>query len=266
MKIRVRRKHLFFSLLGLLGISFLSWESYQLSPVVRLLYLRTANGVGYLDPAVRLIEDDDSEVRMAAMEVVTKRGTEAIPALARGLNHRDSKRRSMSAHLLGRLGPSAAETLPALKEMMRTDENNDVRISAAKAVGLIGKDDREQMAEMLALLADGEEKNRIVAVQAIFPLVPADLAGPALIRALGDESEKVREEAAESVGKYGRSAKSAIPALVKALMDSSREVREEADEALQRIRGGLLKEKDVEELRQLEAALLEYKQNRNSKR
>ncbi len=44
---------------------------------------------------------------------------------------------------------------------------------------------------------------------------------PALIKALGDENERVREYAARALGEIGESAKAAVPALIKALGDEN---------------------------------------------
>ena len=58
---------------------------------------------------------------------------------------------------------------------------------------------------------------------------------PALIRALNDTNEYVREDMALALGKFGPAAESAVPALVKALDDGSTRVRIMAATALSKI-------------------------------
>ncbi len=60
-------------------------------------------------------------------------------------------------------------------------------------------------------------------------------AVPALIAALKDPDEKVRERAAESLDRIGPAAKDAVPALIAALKDSNEDVRNKAAGALRRI-------------------------------
>ena len=83
------------------------------------------------------------------------------------------------------------------------DKNEDVRESAAVALGRIGS--------------------------------AAEKAVPALIEALKDKDSWVRYYAAEVLGKIGPGASEAVPALTKALKDDDKKVRSAAKEALKQI-------------------------------
>jgi HEAT repeat protein len=65
----------------------------------------------------------------------------------------------------------------------------------------------------------------------------ASQAVPALIQALGDESEYVRAAAADALGEFGSQASDGVPALIEALGDEHGGTRSSAARALQDITG-----------------------------
>ncbi|NQT90763.1 MAG: HEAT repeat domain-containing protein, partial [Candidatus Omnitrophica bacterium] len=115
------------------------------------------------------------------------------------------------------VGTAEKETVKKLIEALK-DKNDDVRRSAAEALGEIGSD--------------------------------AKSAISALTEALKDENGDVRVYAAEALGEIGPAAKSAIPALTEALKDEGMYVRFSAAEALSKIKSTIsplieaLKDKD----------------------
>jgi len=65
----------------------------------------------------------------------------------------------------------------------------------------------------------------------------ASEAVPALIQALGDESQYVRSAAADALGEFGSQARDAVPALIEALGDEYSGLRSSAARALRDVSG-----------------------------
>ncbi len=89
---------------------------------------------------------------------------------------------------------------------------------------------------MIEDLKAPQERDQIIAVR-LLPQRKGDAAKviPALIEALGDKSDGVRQSAAIGLGSFGEQAKDAIPALQAARRDPDVRVREAVGVALYRI-------------------------------
>lgn len=154
-------------------------------------------------------------------------GTEAdVPDLLKALQRSEGARRADAAEELGRIGPPAKSAVPELVKLLK-DRNADVRLASAGALASI---DPKNPAILSAL--DGELKagpdQRKSAAEILGDLGAVGV--PALTGALKDADAGVRWAAAESLGRTGPPAKSAVPALAAALED--KEIRSIVAEAL----------------------------------
>ncbi|MBN1393718.1 MAG: HEAT repeat domain-containing protein [Pirellulales bacterium] len=198
-------------------------------------------------------------------------GKPAVPLLIESLQI--DRVSPLAASLLGRMGPTASEALPALADAAanstnlaarceallaigaigsdapqaaRTaaaalnDEEEDVRYAACFALGKIGKPAAAVAPELEKLLADKDEHLALAAAWALAHVEPtsAEIAArsvPLLIAALKNSEPRVRCEAAVALGCLGSLAKDAAPALKEATRDKNDFVRDAADEALDSI-------------------------------
>jgi HEAT repeat protein len=242
--LRVRKKHVAFGVVAVLGLCFLAAEVYVLSPEVRASSVRTLERNGSWDTLVGMLDDDRQGVRAAAGEALVRHGATPVSALARGLDRLTEPGRVQVASTLGRIGPEAREAIPALRHSTVADESESVREAAAKALGLVARDDPAVVSELLGLLETGDDAGRIAAAGAAPGLNDADRgrAVPLLIQLLKHANPRAREGAAEALGRIGLAARAAVPALLDALADPEPRVREEAGEALEDIAHGLVRD------------------------
>jgi len=117
---------------------------------------------------------------------------------------------------------AATELAKALR-----DEDPNVRLDAAKALGRLGAAAREAVPALAQALQDDDARVREEAAGTLARVgsphaVPAI---PALIAILSDENPRVRGMAALALGTMGAAAKEAVPALVKAAWVPDRDPR-----------------------------------------
>jgi HEAT repeat protein len=238
MKLRIRRKHVLTALLLLLGAGFITWELFQLSPAVRRAYVRLAADCEAYDSISRLLADSDPSVFREAIRRLKEAGAASVPALTRRLGDSGEITRRLAAMILGMIGPSARESLPALMDRIQTDDNEIVRSNCAKAFGQIGRDDPALLDELIGMLQIGDEHIRPHAAEAL-GLIGGDSKRvlAVLESALKhDLQPRVREEAAEAIGSLGPAATPAVAALLDAMKnDPDKGVRREAAEALKEL-------------------------------
>ncbi len=139
-----------------------------------------------------------------------------------------------AAHGLAATG--ASETVPTLITALQAASEN-VRASAAYALGEMGAVASEAVDGLIALLIDGSEEVRRHAISALGMIkVPVSKTVPALVDVLEDrEDTDLAFFAAQALTRIGPDAAEAIPALREALMSESAYVRGFSSEALSRI-------------------------------
>ncbi len=173
-----------------------------------------------------LLEDVDPEVRRTAAESLGKLGQPgSAEALVRALNDPDPSVRRISAWALGRLEQAAMDRILSSLADRLYDSSEQVRLSAAQAIGELGATDTilEQLAQALKA---PDVTIRRAAVLALLSL-DAPSAYPALIEALRDEDAFVRQGAVAALGELADSR--AIPLLRERLFhDPAIGVRTEA--------------------------------------
>lgn len=144
-----------------------------------------------------LLKHPDTEIRIIVANVLAPSATEAIPALSDLVRLDDWEQCAAAARALGRMGPKAASTVPALIACWKKYADSTV---IAEALGLIG---------------DAAEP----AVAAFIDALDSDDSG-------GWLRSPRRIQAAWALGHLGPIAVAAIPALRVAAMTQTRDERE----------------------------------------
>jgi HEAT repeat protein len=190
---------------------------------------------------------DDEKRRLLALELLAAIGADAEPALGRLANllaDPDPAVSGDAAMVLAAIGPPAARTVPALQAMLASPADEERRrYAAAYALGRIGAEAEPALGALRELTSSKDEMLATVATWATLRIGPTDAAAaeaavPLLRRALRNDVEMVRLEAAAALGELGHAALGAVPLLeLVSEDDASRVVRAVAAEALPKIRG-----------------------------
>lgn len=194
-------------------------------------------------PAIRA-KLSDPAVRLQLMEVIAALGASAkaaVPELVAAIG--DPETRGEAAVAVAAIGADAAEAVPALAALVADDTAEPgIRYAACYALGRIGPAAVAAEPVVRSLAESKDELMATVAVWAALRIKPDDAslfasAIPRLRRALRNDSELVRLEAAVSLGDIGPAAAAAIPILeLVAEDDPVKQVRQAAAEALPKIR------------------------------
>ncbi|MDA1273825.1 MAG: HEAT repeat domain-containing protein [Verrucomicrobia bacterium] len=182
---------------------------------------------------VAVIEgDEDRYVRQEAamaLGLIQSRPDLAIPALANLLREeRRSSYRQTVMSALGQFGHAAAPAIPVLEKITQ-DENAELRVAAARALGEIGVPDDEIIPVLVAALED-ESSASTAASGALMEM--GARAIPSLISALNHPNERARDYAEQTLGRIGEPA---IPALLRSLDHPSPRVRMYAASGLEHV-------------------------------
>jgi len=228
---------------------------------------------------VRFLDDPDPNVRENAAWKLGQRGAAAaaaVPKLIALLKDRYGSVALKAAQALGNIGPLAKGAVPALRDVLNSNRVGGDREYAIQALGRIGTEAKDAVADCVRIIPDrkmnpqlreyaiiaigriasndsksaipallelmrcdpqGQEMHlQVVAAETLGRFGPdAESAVPMLIEMLADLNFRVRMSAAIALGGIGPPARSAIPALEKALGDRYGAVQGEATKALERI-------------------------------
>ena len=179
----------------------------------------------------------DVPVRRAALDTLETLGPDAAPAtaaLVAALADRDKFVRWASARILGRLGPGEEEAVVPALALLLTDPDLDVRLAAIAAFERMGPAAKAAAPDLRRTLGSTDAELRVAAIRALACIggAEASAAVPELIDAIGDADVRVRQTAAQVLGKLGPDARDAAPALCRALEDDNPQVQKAAGEAL----------------------------------
>lgn len=189
---------------------------------------------------------DHQPMRNDALEILAEIGPAAAPALddmIEYLEDADPVSRSDAAFAIAAIGPDAKTAVPALEKLLG-DESADasVRYTVAYALGKIGPAAAAAEPLLRSLVESDDDLMATVCAWAALQIKPGDkdlfaAAVPKLRRALQQERELVRLEAAIALGEIGPPAASALPMLeLLAEDDPSGQVRAAAEAAVGLIR------------------------------
>ncbi|MEE8444866.1 MAG: HEAT repeat domain-containing protein [Alphaproteobacteria bacterium] len=178
------------------------------------------------------LESGGDGLQRAAIEALAGIGESAESAalpLAGILENGDMEQRELAAHALARIGYAAAGAEAALNAAL---EDSSPRVRAYALLALVNSQaDLPDGAPALltAMLADRDEEIRVSAAWALGSL---DEAAPTAIRdlisALDDDIADVRQQAAWALGRIGEPAAESVPALAEAIDDPDSGVRASA--------------------------------------
>jgi len=172
-----------------------------------------------------------------------------MPALVAALRDKDERVRSAAAAALAYLRQAPDQSLPALLEMLASEQ---YRLTAIRALGAMGRTAKEAVPPLVGILEDRKNDTavRASAADALSRIDPTDgrviaaliqglqgdlllanrcqfallLSGPAAVRALaaasGDPGYKARGRAVEILARRGRAPGDVIPILARALNDA----------------------------------------------
>lgn len=155
---------------------------------------------------------------------------DALPVVESLLGSRRESVRIHALLVLGKMGPAAKPTIPALLRSL-DDADRHVRSAAAQSVASVGQDDARVCSALMARL-DTEDRDLVIRPLSRFKGQARD-AVPMLVKIMnGKHPSVVRWNAARTLGKIGPDAAAAIPDLIAALTDADDHVREHSAEAL----------------------------------
>lgn len=171
-------------------------------PEVRLVAARALGELGDVSAAAALLRSL-TRSRTVPLRVVARSlarlGPSTGPTLIEGLRSSTPMTRSVCAEILGLLGVTAAQA--ALVAVLDGDEDDDVRIRAARALGRVG------LPSSLAPLVRATDRDEPPALRAVAARALGDLGGPGPVEflevLLGDADHRVSANAGQSLGRGG---------------------------------------------------------------
>jgi HEAT repeat protein len=149
----------------------------------------------------RMIMDDTTDVRGAAVAALRQLGRHAhpaLPVLLEGLRHQTADIRERCAMMLGEIALPRTDIVQALCEALK-DESSDVRVSAAIALGRLG-------AEVRTLTRTTSDRR-------------AESVVPALLKCLRDSQANVRVAAGDALLKVGHQSDDVVAQLGLEVLD-----------------------------------------------
>jgi HEAT repeat protein len=180
---------------------------------------------------VAALKDNPKEQRIEV--TLVRLGKAAVPALREVLS--DEKQAESAAHVLGLIGPPAAEAVPDLIALLqRRSFPTAAREEAAFALGRIGEPNAEIVPALVVALKDGKMEVRRQGADALGWIGPAaGEAVPALVAALKDDEPEVAKKACQALSFVGEA--SATSALLEAFQSDRTEIVVAAGRALWRL-------------------------------
>lgn len=190
------------------------------------------HGVESLDILVEIERTGPVKTRIQAAALLGRLGPDAapaVPALVEALASKDKGLRGMAAIALGRIGEAARDAIVPLDRALR-DPDVRVRVAAALAIYGITGESAAPTRVLFETLAHHDPDVRAMVAEA-FEQLGTPIVG-FLVLSLENEDETTRVRAAKTLGAMGPAAEEARAALLKALDDKSEAVREAAGDAL----------------------------------
>ncbi|ERT08280.1 HEAT repeat associated with sister chromatid cohesion family protein [Lyngbya aestuarii BL J] len=176
--------------------------------------------------------DQIDEYRLQKYQVELGEREEVIQTLLQQLTDEDSDVRATAAEILGELGNRSEIVVDALL-LRLTDENYNMCWKAANAVSKLGIGSQTLVDTLLQRLSDENSDVRGWAAYALGILGnSSQTVLDALLQTLSDEVSDMRGSAAIALGELGNSSQMVVDALLKTLSDEASDVRRSAAFAL----------------------------------
>jgi hypothetical protein len=124
----------------------------------------------------------------------------------------------LAASALGKIGPDAKESVPALIELLQDNASLDAHSDVVWALAAIGPDAKDAVPALIAALNARSGLVRRGAAFALGEIGPAAKAAvPALSESVKNQKNPETHDAIQAIGKIGPDAKEAVPILIEAL-------------------------------------------------
>ena len=181
----------------------------------------------------RMLHGQDEGARMGAalvlLSIDADRHKDALQVLSAALEDKELRYFAVRAHT--QLGPAAAPAVPQLLAHLEDDEGWSLNWDVAQALGSIGPSAAAAGPKLIKHFRWTDLDHETV-TEALLGIGPAAI--PDLIETLRSQKcdKKVRIGVANTLGRFGRRAKSAVPALLGLFDDPSHLVRQAAAAAL----------------------------------
>lgn len=193
-----------------------------------------ADGLAELGKKARAESDEKKQHALLAR---LKR--EAGSALTEALRDPDEDVRESAAAAVGWIGLDTHEAVTRLVELLK-DKKHDMRETVAVALGQIGRLDWEKhpgIPALLPLLQAAESEVREAAAEALCHLgpLPSSSVKP-LLKALEDENQSVRIYVVEALGDIGPAAKEAVEPVLKVFQDRKKRADKDDEAEHRRLR------------------------------
>ena len=164
-----------------------------------ILAVGQITGTPSADPLVNALKDDSPRVRDIATALLVKMGPPAVAGLSRLAKEEDAQLRMIAVTILGRI--KHGDGVPALIGAL---DDKDQSIADLAAQGLAQTGDAS-IAGLSPLLSDPSVDKRWVATYTL-STIGSSKAAPALITALNDRDERIRDLATGALSRIGKDA------------------------------------------------------------
>ena len=156
-----------------------------------------------------------------------------VRALVRALADSSDLVRTAAGTALAAQGVNSPEAAPGLAAMLADSAHPNVRVTAARLLGMVETNTDTAVGALIAALRDGEPSVRAAAAESLGLIGPsASSAVPNVVDLFDDPQPAVRVKVLEALVSTRAATAITLPVFVRALNDSSRSVRATAAYAL----------------------------------
>jgi len=179
------------------------------------------------------LTEDDKEVRTNALLALAALRHEEVDeaAVVELLQHQYLGVCRAAAEVLGQFERVGSETVGALVQAL-ADSDSELQQAVREALGSLARRDTRVVTKLRQALAEDDEEVRINALLVLAALQQGEVDETALVELLQHRDWRVRQAAAEVLGRFERVGPETVGALVQALVDSDFDVRKAAQQTL----------------------------------
>lgn len=177
----------------------------------------------HVKPALKSQKTAECRAALLAIHRIGKEAQETVPDLIAILQKNDPDTRTYAINALLGIGPGAKDAVPELIKMLSSDDFH-TQYWTCRALGAIGPDARSAAGELVRWLKTGVtsvRRNAATALGRIGPDIGQD-AVDALIAALADPMQPVRQNAVIALGELKPLSAKAVPVIEQMLKEPSK--------------------------------------------